>query len=212
MAKKQKPDFHDINKVMRELVLAFYNTERSVPLPIKSGRRAENDAEHSWTLALVACMLAGHIDPKLDVGKVCQFAVVHDLTEVYAGDTSVFAPDEEHYTKEEREHAALLKICEDFAHLPWLTTTLADYERQDTEEARFVRSIDKLVPLFFDYMTEGVYYRENKHTIEEFVAFIQRPREKAKIHPGAFAYHEAAMAQLLARPEFFHQKSARGKR
>lgn len=204
MAKKQKPDFHDIEKVMRELVMPFYNTERSVPLPIKSGRRPENDAEHSWTLAFVACMLAGHIDPKLDVGLVCQYAIVHDLTEVHAGDTSAFAPDEEHQTKEEREHAALVRISKDFAHLPWLVTRLQEYERQDTEEARFVRSVDKIIPLFFDYLTEGVYYKENKHTLEEFLAFMQRPREKAKVHPGAFAYHEEAMAMMLARPDFFH--------
>lgn len=214
MAKKQKPDFDDLDKVIRELVVPFYATERAVPLPLKSGRRQENDAEHSWSVALFACLLAPYVDPRLDIGKICQFAVVHDLTEVHAGDTSTFAPDAEHQTKEEREHASLGKITEDFAHFPWLTETLAAYERQDTDEARFVRSIDKIVPLLFDYFTEGLYYHENKHTMEDFVAFMQRPREKAKIHAGAFAYHEKVMAVLLSRPEFFHprQKSKPAKK
>lgn len=217
MAKKQKPDFDDLDKVMRELVVPFYTTERAVPLPLKTGRRQENDAEHSWSIALLAAMLAPHVDPGLDLGKICQFAIVHDLTEVYAGDTSAFAPDTEHQTKEEREHASLARIAKDFAHFPWLVETLTAYERQDTDEARFVRSIDKVVPLLFDYFSEGLYYHENKHTMEDFVAFMQRPREKAKIHPGAFAYHEAVMAVLLSRPELFHpgqkprQKSERRK-
>lgn len=204
MTKKQKPDFKDLEKVMRELVLPFLETERAIPLLLKSGRRKENDAEHSWSIALMACLLAPHIDASLDVGKVCQFAIVHDLAEVYAGDTTVFDAEEEQQTKEEREHAALQKIARDFAHFPWLVETLKQYELQETQEARFVRSIDKLVPLFFDYISGGLYYRENKHTLEDFVKYMRRPREKAKIHPGAFLYHEEAIAVLLSRPELFH--------
>ena len=82
--KPGKPTFADIEKVMRELVIGSYGVERSIPLPLSSGLRRENDGEHAWSIALIACMLAPHIDKKLDVGKVCQFAVVHDLTEVHA--------------------------------------------------------------------------------------------------------------------------------
>lgn len=204
MTQKRKPDFKDLEKVMRELVVPFYATERAVPLLLPIGRRRENDAEHSWSLALMACMLAPHVDASLDVGKICQFAVVHDLVEVHAGDTSAFASEEDHQTKEEREHAATQKIAADFAQFPWLVETLEEYERQESDEARFVRSIDKLVPLFFDYIHEGIYYHENGHTLEDFVEFMKRPREKAKIHPGAFLYHEEAMAVLLSRPELFY--------
>lgn len=202
--KPGKPTFADVERVMRELVFSLYAVERAVPLPLPSGLRRESDGEHSWSIALIACMLAPHIDKNLDVGKVCQFAVVHDLTEAYAGDTSAFASETEHNTKKEREAASLRKIAKDFAHLPWLVSNLEAYERQDTEEARYVRAIDKVVPLFFDYLTGGLYYHQNKHTMEEFKDFMARPREKAKVHPGAFEYHEAVMAALLARPEFFH--------
>lgn len=211
MPKSRKPDFKDLEKVMRELVLPFYATERAIPLLLSIGRRRENDAEHSWSVALMACMLAPHIDPSLDIGKVCQFAMVHDLTEVYAGDTTVFAAEKDHQTKEEREHAALQKIASDFAHFPWLIDTLKAYEQQKAPEAHFVRSIDKLVPLFFDYLNEGIYYRENQHTLEDFVEFMRRPRQKARIHPGAFVYHEEAMAVLLAKPEMFHPAPGQAK-
>ncbi len=205
MAKRTKPTFEDIEKVMRELVLPFSAVERAVPLPLPKGFRQENDAEHSWSLALVASTLAPHVDPTLDIGKVCQFAVVHDLTEIHAGDTTAFDTDAAHQTKQEREHQAARKIAKDFSHFPWLVETLKEYERQDTDEARFVRAIDKIIPLFYDYITEGVYYHRNKHTREEFIEFMRRPREKAKAHQGAFELHEEVMAVLLARPELFYR-------
>ncbi len=190
---------------MREIVLQFSAIERAVPLPLPQGERQENDAEHSWSLALMACMLAPHVDPKLDIGKVCQFAVVHDLTEIHAGDTTAFDPEHRHQTKSEREHQAFEKIAKDFAHFPWLVERLAEYERQDSDEARFVRAIDKIIPLFYDYISGGAYYHKNKHTREEFIAFMRRPREKARAHPGAFKLHEEVMAVLLARPELFYR-------
>ncbi len=204
MAKKQQPKFRDLEKVMRELIVPFYEIERAIPLLLKKGRRNENDAEHSWSVALMACLLAEHIDSSLDIGKVCQFAVVHDLAEIYAGDTNVFGPEDEHQTKQEREERALRELQNDFAHFPWLVTTLTAYEQQNTAEAKFVRSIDKLVPLLFDYITEGIYFREHKYTLEDYKAGIERPRQKAKAHPGAFIYHEEVLAKLVANPQFFH--------
>lgn len=204
MSKPAQPNFDDIERVVREIVLPFYQIDRAIPLRF-AGRSWENDAEHSWSVALVASMLAPHIDPKLDIGKVCQFAIIHDLVELHAGDTNVYGPEEHHETKEEREHEALKKLSKEFEHLPWLTETLAAYEAQDTAEALYVRSIDKYVALIFDYVDGGRYYRDNKLTRERFLKDIQRPRNKAKGHAGAFAYHEEAMERVLARKDFFHK-------
>lgn len=205
MGTKRRPGFPDIEKVMRELVLPFYGLERVMPLLLPGGRRWENDAEHSWSVALLACMLAPHVDPKLDLGKICQFGVVHDLAEVYAGDTTTFADEAELAGKEAREQAAVEQIATNFAAFPWLAETLQAYERQDTDEAKFVRAVDKVIAIYLDYVNEGLYYRENQHTPEEFLAFMERPRIKAQQHPGAFVYYEEVVEAILARPEFFHQ-------
>src|SRR5690349_17611888 len=117
---QQKLSFTGVELVLRELVLPFSLIERSVPLPVKGGYRNENNAEHSWTLALVASMLAPQLDPGLNVGKVCQYAVVHDLVEVYSGDTSIFGSQQEFQTQADRERKALEKIAKDFSHSPWL--------------------------------------------------------------------------------------------
>jgi 5'-deoxynucleotidase YfbR-like HD superfamily hydrolase len=195
--------FTDIHKLVQKAVLPFYEIERDLSIPPPGRRRRENDAEHSWSLALVACALAPHVDKKLDVGKICQFAVIHDLTELYAGDTSVVAPQEEHQTKAEREHQAFQIIEKEFAQFPWLTQTLKEYERQDTPEAHFVRSVDKTISLYILYLDEARHDRDNQLTLEEFVELFEHQRQKARIHPGAFVYYEEIHAAIRSHPEFF---------
>ncbi len=54
-------------------------------------RRAENDAEHSWHLCLCVIVLAEHANsPSLDVLRVLQMVIVHDLVEIDAGDTFAY--------------------------------------------------------------------------------------------------------------------------
>ena len=55
--------------------------------------RRENDAEHSWHIAVMAMLFSEYAPEPVDVGRVVQMCVVHDLVEIYAGDT--FAYDTE---------------------------------------------------------------------------------------------------------------------
>lgn len=61
--------------------------------PIITEDRYENDAEHSFHVALMAAMLSEYADREVNTCKVVQMLLVHDLVEVYAGDT--YAYDEE---------------------------------------------------------------------------------------------------------------------
>lgn len=54
---------------------------------ILGGSRRENDAEHSWHLAMMALILEEYAAEKVDIERVLKIALVHDLVEVYAGDT-----------------------------------------------------------------------------------------------------------------------------
>jgi 5'-deoxynucleotidase YfbR-like HD superfamily hydrolase len=198
-----KPTVSDLEFLAKEVVLAFYQVKRHVPLRFEPGRR-ENDAEHSWSLALFACALAPHIDKKLDVGKICQYATVHDLVEVYAGDTSNFASAEKKATKEQRERLALERLRQELTAFPWIVEAATDYEEQQTPESNYVRSVDKLLPLLFDYMEEGLFYHENKITIEQWKEHLQKHRQKAGVHAGAFEYYDQLWNLLLANPHFFY--------
>lgn len=82
---------------------------------LADGSKRENDAEHSWHFALMAMVLYEYADQtKVDLYRVLKMALVHDLVEVYAGDTFAY-DDKGNADKEMREEAAAQKL---FSLLP----------------------------------------------------------------------------------------------
>jgi len=200
-----KPTISDLRFLATDVVFPFYRIDRVTPLRFQLSRK-ENDAEHSWSLALFACALAPHIDKRLDVGLVAQYAVVHDLMEIHAGDTSNHAPAAEKATKDTREAAALRKMESELTAFPWIVDTLKTYEAQTDQESAFVRSVDKILVLLFDLVDEGKLYKDKKLTSEIWQSNMATHREKARKHAGVFAYYEQIWDTLVANPEFFYQK------
>lgn len=198
-----KPTHADIEKLLRTIVLPFYHVKRDMPLPIGE-RRWENDAEHSWSVAFLACVLAPQIDATLDIGKICQFAVAHDIVEIYANDTSVFASDSMLDSKQEREEQALAKIAEEFAHFPWIVETVEAYEQRDSNEAKFVYALDKYIAVAYDYIDQGKLFRERKVTLDAYNKSLEHHRQKAQSHPEIGKYYEEVRRLLDEHPEFFH--------
>ena len=195
------PDLIDLTKVA---IYPFLQIYRATPLRFEPGRH-ENDAEHSWSVALVACALAPQIDSLLDVGKVAQFATVHDLVEVYAGDTSNLGPEAEKKTKDAREHAALDRLKAELTAFPWICQTIEEYENQTTEEARFVKAVDKVMILLFDVIDEGEVYKENHITLELWQQKMTKHREKARRHAAIFQYYDQLWNLLVSNPQFFYR-------
>lgn len=200
-----KPSFEDIQKLLNELVLPFYEIRRDISVPTKR-RRLENDAEHSWALAFLACALAPEIDTKLDVGKVCIFAVLHDVVEIYAGDTSVWSHEEHIATKSKREKQAIKKIATDLPMFPLITQTIKAYERKDSTEAKFIYALDKFLNNLVIYADKNLHNLENhKLTKERFDTFIIPHRKKAHSHPEVGKYYDQLTAAFNAHPEYFYQ-------
>lgn len=132
--------------ILRELAVPPCAITRTTVLPFDHGRQ-ENDAEHSFSLALVAMCIAPLIDEKLDLGLISQYALVHDLVEIYAGDTSVYADQRLKDTKHRRERAAYDKLRGKFGDAyPWLLKTLDDYASRVNSESKFVYALDKIMP------------------------------------------------------------------
>ena len=200
------PTHDQIEDLLRKLVLPFYHIQRDIPLPAGE-RRWENDAEHSWSLAFLACSLAPEIDSSLDVGNICQFAIAHDLVEVYADDTSPFADKEHVASKEEREERALQRIAREFAHFPWIIQTIEAYERKDTDEARFVYALDKYIACAFDLMDQGKLFIERKMTLTNYNKSLESHRKKAHSHPIIAKYYEEVRTLLDTHPEYFHPET-----
>ena len=136
---------------LADIAIRFASIER---IPRYSPERRENDVEHSFMLGLVAQEIAATYFPELNPGLVAQFASVHDLVELEIGDTPTFLiTNSELKTKQSAESTALEMLCH---RLPQHTAQLLRiYEEQDVPEARFVRFIDKLMPVLVDILGAG---------------------------------------------------------
>lgn len=128
-------------------------------------RRPENDAEHSWHMALCALVLAEYAPPGADVGRAIAMALVHDLVEVYAGDT--FCYDQAgNATKAAREQAAADRI---FGMLPADQGTAyralwEEFDAMDTPDSQFAAAVDRLQPFILNVNTQGHTWRLGKIT------------------------------------------------
>lgn len=124
---------------------------------LMDGSREENDAEHSWHLALMGMVLSEYsIAEDLDILKVLKMLLVHDLVEIDAKDT--FAFDEKgNKDKAERENKAAQRL---FSILPEdqgqeFRDLWEEFEEKKTKEAIFAASLDRLQPLLCNYHTQG---------------------------------------------------------
>ena len=147
---------------------------------ILSGERRENDAEHSWHLALMALVLAEHAEPPVDLARVLGMVIVHDLVEIDAGDTFVY-DTAGMADKREREIRAANRI---FGLLPedqasHFRELWDEFEAQLTPEALFAGAIDRMAAIVPNCQHEGGTWREHEISVERIVA------RNAGIHEGA---------------------------
>lgn len=125
------------------LIAHFGKVERVLELP--GANRKENDNDHTFGLALTCWYLQPKIAPNLDLLEILKYALAHDLVELHAGDTFVF--DEVGMeTKEYREKAAIEQLKEDWTDFAELSKYAKGYMDRISEEAKFVKAVDKLLP------------------------------------------------------------------
>ena len=125
------------------------------------GRR-ENDAEHSWHIAIMAYLLREHANEAVDIGRVMLMCLIHDIVEIDAGDTYAY-DTEGNKSKKEREDAAKERI---FSILPAdqaeeLIALFDEFEANETAEARFAHAMDNIQPLMLNDANEGDSWREH---------------------------------------------------
>jgi putative hydrolase of HD superfamily len=130
---------------------------------LMDGSRYENDAEHSWHLAVMAVLLREHANGAgVELERVIKLVLVHDLVEIDAGDTYCY-DDAGHQDKEARERAAAERI---FALLPddqavAFRTLWEEFEARETPEARFAAALDRVQPLLHNYHTGGRIWKKH---------------------------------------------------
>lgn len=114
--------------------------------PMGDAGRPENDVEHSYGLAMTCWYLQPKIAPELDLLKMLQYALAHDIVELHAGDTFIF-DSALAATKEQRERDGLEQIRRDWPDFNELADYAEGYMDKSDAEARFVKAVDKLLPV-----------------------------------------------------------------
>ena len=137
--------------------------------------RNENDAEHSWHLALMALVLAEHADKPIDVLKVVKMVLIHDIVEIDAGDIFIYDTVLNH-TNTEQEALAAQRI---FGLLPKeqaeeFIAIWQEFEDGITDDAKFAKAMDRFEPLLQNTSNNGGTWRE-------FDVPYQKVYEKKKV-------------------------------
>jgi putative hydrolase of HD superfamily len=162
-----------------KLLNKFQEVERVLYVP--GTNKLENDAEHSYQLAMLAWYILSNNSFNLNKDLVIKYALIHDLVEVYAGDTFLYSKDQnEHNSKNDREESARLRIKEEFLSFEDLHETISNYENKKDAESNFVYVLDKIHPVIQLYLDNGRMWKEREVTL---AMLIEKKKSKAQLSP-----------------------------
>ena len=124
--------------------------------------RKENDAEHSWHLAIMAIILEEYFDKDINLLKVIKMVLIHDVVEIDAGDTFCYdiKANEDKLLREQKAAERIYNILPENQakeyKLLWY-----EFEEGQTKEAIFANILDRLQPIILNFKTNGLLWIEN---------------------------------------------------
>ncbi|HCH0927531.1 HD domain-containing protein [Vibrio parahaemolyticus] len=137
--------------------------------------RLENSGEHSWHVALMAVLMEEHANAPVDICRVMKMLLIHDVVEIDAGDTFVY---DTAATKEQAEKE--IKAAERlFGMLPTdqgqeLLALWQEFEAAQSDDAKYAKALDRLIPMLLNYHTNGQSWKENSVTREQALTINKR--------------------------------------
>jgi putative hydrolase of HD superfamily len=157
-------DYPSIERLAQlQQMIADFSEVKRMPHMADKGR-PENDVEHSFGLAITCWFLQPKIAPELEISRILRYALAHDIVEIHAGDTFAFGQDKAYIaSKETRERDAIKKLRSDLQDFTELVDFAERYMDKVDEEAKFVKAVDKILPLIMIDLGEGrAYWRRHK--------------------------------------------------
>ena len=160
--------------------------------------RKENSAEHSWHIAVMALVLAEYAPERdLDVGRVVQMLLVHDIVEIDAGDTFCYdqaavAEQADHETRAADRLFGLLPA--DLAGR--LRDLWEEFEERRTPESLLANALDRLQPVLNNYASGGKSWQANGITRDQVRGRIRIAADGA---PALWRYIEDLLEQAVKR-------------
>ena len=148
---------------------------------LADGNRKENDAEHSWHMALMAILLKEYADDEVDVLRVITMILIHDLVEIDAGDTYAYDA-EAGATKVERELQAAERI---FSILPkdqgaYFRNLWDEFEAYESADSKYAHMLDNFQPLLLNDASGGISWREHEVRKKQIYKRNEKVEETSK--------------------------------
>jgi putative hydrolase of HD superfamily len=163
--------------------------------------RYENSAEHSWQIAVFAVSLAPYAAVAVDINRVVQMLLVHDVGEIDTGDTFIYEEGGwEARRQAERAAAARIVGLLPAAQAAPLMDLWLEFEAAATAEARFANAVDRAMPALLNLANGGQSWRENGITYDRVIARIAPPVKAGC--PALWEYMEARLAEAQKRGWF----------
>jgi putative hydrolase of HD superfamily len=131
--------------------------------------RKENSAEHSWHLCILAILLCGEANKPVDLLKVLKMLIVHDLGEIDAGDTLIYAAAPDTQLLEE---AGIRRVCRMLPGLigDELVALWLEFVAGETAEAQFAQAVDRVPPIVQNLVTDGQTWRPLGISLQQVLA------------------------------------------
>lgn len=125
------------------------------------GSRLENDAEHSWSVCLMATLLVEYANFEVDIGKVVRMLLIHDIVEIDAGDVYLYAAErKDAAAKEEAAAERIFGLLESDQAREY-RALWEEFEAKVTKESKFAAVFDRLEPVLQNYRNRGAAWKEH---------------------------------------------------
>jgi len=133
------------------------------------GSRFENDAEHSWTICIMAFLLKEYSNFSVDIEKVLIMLLIHDIVEVDAGDTFLYSTERENAHEIEKNAAERIFGLLEKDQKDYFIKLWNEFEEKETNEAKFASVFDRLEPLIQNYILEGYTWKKYNITYDMII-------------------------------------------
>jgi len=183
------------------MLLDFRAVKRRIHIKDDGQQVHENDAEHSYSLAMAAWYLSAYF-PELDSNQIIKYALAHDLVEVHAGDTYAFADDTALNAKADKERRAAERLKNEWSDFVEIHEMIAAYEDRASPEAKFVYALDKIMPMLLNLLNDGYTWHKEHLTYQRL---YDNKIAKIAVSPELEPYGKALFELMADHPELLPQ-------
>lgn len=162
-----------------QLTRQFRTMQRDVSID----GRSENNTEHSFQLAIAVWWAIETFNLNLDTGKAIQYALIHDLVEVHAGDPNPFTASQKDLSlKSDNEHLAAKQLRADISGFGAMHDLIDAYNLKADPEARLVYLVDKILPMTNEYLSNSKWYKAQNISTAKHRKWLQKAIDNAHLN------------------------------